>query len=255
MRRGSIYREAQARLRDFIREHNLQAGDRLPSEAELAAELEMSRPSLREATRSLQTLGVIEARPGNGLFVAEFSFRPVIEQLPYGLADSGRAIEEILTAREAMEVGLMPAVARADVADALETCADLARQMTERELRGEPFVEIDRDFHFTLYRGLGNPLVENLIELFWDMFGELFYRVGHDMPGGPSLDRGIAHLRIVEALQERDPDAAIQRMREHFDDLRARASLLADERRKGHPIGARADGEGESEVHEGEAAG
>lgn len=227
MKRGSIYREAQARLRTFIQERGLKAGDRLPSEAELAAELEVSRPSLREATRSLQTLGVIEARPGNGLFVAEFSFRPLIEQLPYGLADSSRAIDEVLTAREAMEVGLMPAVARADAAAALERCADLARRMTELEQSGRPFVDVDKEFHLTLYRGLNNPLVDNLIEVFWDMFGELFYQVGNEMPGGPSLDRGVAHLRIVEVLSEHDADGAIQRMREHFEDLRVRASMLA----------------------------
>lgn len=227
MRRGTIYREVQARLRDFIQEKGLTTGDRLPSEAELAAELDVSRMSLREATRSLQTLGVIEARPGNGLFVAEFSFRPLIEQLPYGLADSNRAIDEILTAREAMEVGLMPAVAKAHAQSALERCVDLARQMTELEQRDEPFVEIDREFHLTLYRGLGNPLVDNLIELFWDMFGQLFYQVGLEMPGGPSRDRGVAHLRIAEVLLERDADAAIHRMLEHFEDLRERAALLA----------------------------
>jgi DNA-binding FadR family transcriptional regulator len=227
MRQGPIYRDAQVRLRNFIREEALKAGDRLPSEAVLAATLEVSRPSLREATRSLQTLGVIEAQPGNGLYVSEFSFRPVIEQLPYGLGDSSEAIGEILTAREAMEVGLMPAVARAAAAaPALARCAELARQMSKRELDGEPFVELDREFHSTLYQGLQNPLVDNLIELFWTMFGELFYRVGEELPGGPSLDRGEAHLRIVEALQARDEFAAVTAMVEHFEDLRTRATLV-----------------------------
>lgn len=224
-----IYRVAQARLRDYIREHGLRPGDRLPSEAELAAELGVSRLSLREATRSLQTLGVIEAQPGNGLFVAAFSFRPLIEQLPYGLADSTRAIDEILTAREAMEVGLMPAVARTEDHEALERCAELAREMIATEERGEDFLDLDAEFHRTLYRGLRNPLVENLIELFWQLFGELFHRAGTVLPGGPSQDRGLAHLRVVEALQARDADLAIRRMREHFEDLRRRADLIARE--------------------------
>jgi DNA-binding FadR family transcriptional regulator len=226
-----IYRVAQARLRDYIREHRLAPGDRLPSEADLAAELGVSRLSLREATRSLQTLGVIEAQPGNGLFVAAFSFRPIIEQLPYGLADSTRAIDEILTAREAMEVGLMPAVARVEDHEALERCAEIAREMIATEERGEDFLDLDAEFHRTLYRGLRNPLVENLIELFWRMFGELFHRAGTALPGGPSRDRGLAHLRVVEALQARDADLAIRRMREHFDDLRRRADLIARDQR------------------------
>lgn len=229
---GPIYRRAQVLLRDYISEHDLAPGDRLPSEAELAAELGVSRLSLREATRSLQTLGVIEAQPGNGLFVAEFSFRPLIEQLPYGLADSSRAVHEILTAREAMEVGLMPAVARAGDEDGLARCADIAHEMIAIEERGETFVDLDAEFHRTLYQGLHNPLVENLIELFWNLFGELFRRAGDEMPGGPSADRGVVHLRIVEALQARDETLAITRMREHFEDLRRRAELLE------HGIGA-----------------
>jgi DNA-binding FadR family transcriptional regulator len=224
MRRGAIYREAQVRLRDFIREHNLRAGDRLPPEAVLAAELEVSRPSLREATRSLQTLGVIEARPGNGLFVAEFSFRPLIEQLPYGLAESGQALDEILTAREAMESGLMAAVVRMNAHDELARCAELAERMSELESRGEPFAEVDRDFHLSLYQTLGNPLVENLIELFW----ELFSRLGDAIPDSPEGGRGEAHLQIIRALQDADPVAAAARMRDHFDDVRRRAAMLHD---------------------------
>lgn len=225
MRRSPIYREAQTRLRDFIRERGLRAGDRLPAEAVLAEELEVSRPSLREATRSLQTLGVIEAQPGNGLFVAEFSFRPVIEQLPYGLAESGRAFDEILTAREAMEVGLMPAVARMDTHEALDRCAALARRMIELERNGDDFVDVDRGFHLSLYQTLGNPLVENLIELFW----ELFVRLGDVIPGHPDDKRGEAHLRIVQALQTGDADESIALMREHFDDVRERAALLSED--------------------------
>ena len=236
MKHGLIYREAQVRLRDFIRERDLRAGDRLPPEAVLAAELEVSRPSLREATRSLQTLGVIEARPGSGLFVAEFSFRPVIEQLPYGLAHSGRALDEILIAREAMESGLMPAVARMDAHDELARCADLAERMTELENRGESFAELDRDFHLSLYQTLGNPLVENLIELFW----ELFSRLGDRIPGNPEGGRGEVHLRIVRALQAGDGTAATARMHEHFDDVRRRAALLHgdDTGREPEPAGS-----------------
>lgn len=224
MKRGSIWREAQIRLRDFIREHGLRPGDRLPPEAVLAAELEVSRLSLREATRSLQTLGVIEARPGNGLYVAEFSFRPVIDQLPYGLVESGVALEELLTAREAMEAGLMPAVARLRAAEgpALARCADLALEMTERERRGASFAELDREFHLSLYQTLGNPLVDNLIELFW----ELFVRLGDAIPGSPEGKRGEAHLAIVRALQDGDASLATLRMQEHFDDVRHRAALL-----------------------------
>jgi DNA-binding FadR family transcriptional regulator len=222
MARSPIYLEAQARLRDFITETGLGPGDRLPPEAVLAQRLGVSRLSLREATRSLQTLGVIEARHGNGLFVSAFSFRPLIEQLPYGLAAAGTGLEEILMAREAMEVGLMPAVARLNPQVELAECARLADEMTALETRGEPITEVDKQFHLSLYRALGNPLVDNLIEVFW----ELFTRLGDSIPVPPEGGRGAAHLRIIQALQAGDAGGSIAAMQQHFDDIRVRAALL-----------------------------
>lgn len=222
MAKSPIYREAQARLRDFITEAGLSPGDRLPPEATLAERLGVSRLSLREATRSLQTLGVIEARHGNGLFVSAFSFRPLIEQLPYGLAATGTGLEEILTAREAMEVGLMPAVARLNPQVELAECARLADEMTALETRGKPITEVDKRFHLSLYRALGNPLVDNLIEVFW----ELFARLGDSIPVPPEGGRGAAHLRIIRALQDGDAGGSIAAMQQHFDDIRVRAALL-----------------------------
>lgn len=222
MARNPIYREAQARLRDFIAEAGLGPGDRLPPEAVLAERLGVSRLSLREATRSLQTLGVIEARHGNGLFVSAFSFRPLIEQLPYGLAAAGTGMEEILTAREAMEVGLMPAVARRNPQVELAECARLADEMSALEGRGESIAEVDKRFHLLLYRALGNPLVDNLIEVFW----ELFTRLGDTIPAPPEGGRGVVHLRIIRALQSGDADASTKAMQQHFDDIRERAALL-----------------------------
>ena len=220
--RSPIYLEAQARLRDFITEAGLGPGDRLPPESALAERLGVSRLSLREATRSLQTLGVIEARHGNGLFVSAFSFRPLIEQLPYGLASTGTALEEILTAREAMEVGLMPAVARRNPQVELAECARLAEEMTALEARAHSIAEVDKQFHLLLYRALGNPLVDNLIEVFW----ELFTRLGDAIPVPPEGGRGAVHLRIIRALQGGDAEASIAAMQQHFDDIRVRATLL-----------------------------
>ncbi|MHA6627471.1 FadR/GntR family transcriptional regulator [Pseudonocardia sichuanensis] len=233
MARNLIYREAQARLRDFIQEAGLGPGDRLPAEAALAQRLGVSRLSLREATRSLQTLGVIEARHGNGLFVSAFSFRPLIEQLPYGLAAPGTALEEILTAREAMEVGLMPAVARLNPVRELGECARLAEEMSALEARGESTTEVDKRFHLSLYRALGNPLVDNLIEVFW----ELFTRLGDAIPVPPEGGRGLVHLHIIRALQEGDAEASISAMQKHFDDIRVRAALVAGHARPSENAG------------------
>jgi DNA-binding FadR family transcriptional regulator len=134
------------------------------------------------------------------------------------------ALEEILTAREAMEVGLMPAVARGAGSEELAECARLAGQMAKLEAAGQEITAVDRAFHLTLYKGLQNPLVDNLIELFW----EIFVRLGDAIPAPVEGGRAAVHLRIVEALQSGEPLDAVQRMQEHFNDVRTRAAMLRD---------------------------
>ena len=106
-RRVPLYRQAQEQLKEFIRHRNLVAGDPLPPEATLAGELGMSRLSLREATKSLESLGVLEARQGEGIFVRAFSFEPILDNLPYGLFVYGKSLRDLFQVRLGLEEGLI----------------------------------------------------------------------------------------------------------------------------------------------------
>jgi len=100
----------------------------------------------------------------------------------------------------------------------------LAGLMAELEAEGKEITAVDREFHLLLYKGLRNPLVNNLIELFW----EIFVRLGDAIPAPVEGGRAAGHLRIVEALQAGEPIESIHRMQEHFNDVRTRATMLHD---------------------------
>lgn len=206
---------AQKRLREYIDEHGLRPGDGLPSEGALAEELGISRISLREATRSLQTLGVIEARPGKGLFVSAFSFRPILDQLPYGLSVNGASLHEVLVVRETLEEGLLETAAERigpDDLDELDALVDRMERLAGREL-----ADADKDFHLRLFRPLGNELLTHLIEIFW----VLSDRLRGSGLGAPAASHVAAiHRAIVTAL--RKGEGAREAMSAHFDDIRAR---------------------------------
>jgi DNA-binding FadR family transcriptional regulator len=91
-RRLPLYRQAQEQLKLFIARRELRPGDPLPSEGALAEDLGMSRLVLREATKSLEALGIVEARHGEGVFVSAFSFEPILDNLPYGFAADGASL-------------------------------------------------------------------------------------------------------------------------------------------------------------------
>lgn len=100
------------RLKTFILEGNLKSGDRLPTEAELATRFGVSRPSLREATKSLEFLGIVEARPGRGLTVGSVNMDRVTEYLGFHPAMHDVSPEELIDTRVLIEAGVLPHVAR-----------------------------------------------------------------------------------------------------------------------------------------------
>ena len=224
MRHGDTFRMAQQRLREYIDDHALTPGDPLPSEAKLAESLGISRISLREATRSLQSLGVIKAISGRGLFVSEFSFQPILEQLPYGVAVGGASLHEVLVVREALEESLVELVAKQLTADDLDNLQALVDEMERREQTGGSLNEVDKAFHSRLYRPLGNALVSSLIDTFW----ELFTRLSATLPGEPATHPASVHQGIVDAL--RSEQGISDAMVAHFSYIRQRLEPLASSR-------------------------
>jgi DNA-binding FadR family transcriptional regulator len=213
-RRVPLYRQAQEQLKEFIRHRNLVAGDPLPPEATLAGELGMSRLSLREATKSLESLGVLEARPGEGIFVRAFSFEPILDNLPYGLFVYGKSLRDLFQVRLGLEEGLIGLLLERVTAADLAALDALVEEMAASARRREPIVEADRRFHLTLFRPLENTLVLRLIELFW----EAYHRLRREMHSRPSDPRRVhrIHAAIVDALRSGERAAVDAAMAGHF---------------------------------------
>lgn len=96
IRREALHQTVQDRIKRFIIERGYRPGDPLPAEAELARALGVSRPSLREAIKALQILGVVETRHGAGTFVGRFSFSPMVDGLIFRIrSDLGRDVQTI----------------------------------------------------------------------------------------------------------------------------------------------------------------
>jgi DNA-binding FadR family transcriptional regulator len=212
--RVPLYRQAQGQLKRYIETHNLGAGDALPPEGALATELGMSRLSLREATKSLESLGVLEARQGEGIFVKPFSFEPILDNLPYGLFVHGRSLRELFQARQGMESGLIGMVVERISPGDLDALDALVEDMAAHARRGEPIVEPDKAFHLALFKPLDNHLVLRLIELFWEAYHRLRQEV-HPEPSDPARVHRI-HAAIVGALRSGDRAAAVDALDRHF---------------------------------------
>ena len=210
-----LHKSVQDAIRQYIRDHNLQAGDPMASELELARRLGVSRNSVREAVKSLQSLGVLESRHGSGLFVRAFSWDPLLDNLAYDLMRDMRALAELLDIRRILELGMVgQAVRRLNEAQRAELTALLER-MKARAALGEGFPEEDREFHRTLYRELGNVTFLRLLDIFW----LAFRRAAESETDLVDVDPQVTyegHLRIFEAAEAGDEDETYRALEDHY---------------------------------------
>ena len=75
----------EARIKEYILENQLQPGDKLPTEEQLATQLQVGRSAIRETFRRLEALGIVESHQGYGRVVRDFNFDPILNGLSYGL--------------------------------------------------------------------------------------------------------------------------------------------------------------------------
>lgn len=223
LRGDALHDAIKDRIKRIIMERGLLIGDPLPTEAELVRILGVSRNTLREAIRSLQTLGTVEVRHGHGTFVGDFSMDPFVDGLTFRILSDMRrnirTVHELLELRQVIESGLIARAVEKLTADDLAELRRLVAGMEMHAMRGEAAPIEDRAFHEALYRPLENGLVIQLLQAFWDVF-----RIVRDkLPGKPPplTVTAAQHRDILNAVESRDPRAAAQAMAEHFRGIQA----------------------------------
>ena len=201
-------------IRAFILDNKLQAGDPLPPETELARQLGVSRNSVREAVKAMESLGILETRRGSGLFVRAFSFDPLLENLLYGLLFDLRELAELLEIRRVLETGLVDSAMRAMPHAAVESLGMVVVAMTERAKRGENFADEDRRFHQVLFESLGNQTLLKLLDVFWLTYREASRH--SDMHNPDPIQTAQDHAAIYDAVVAGDADEARAALGRHY---------------------------------------
>lgn len=216
-----------SRVRDeilrMITEKHLVPGDRLPPERELAAALKVSRPTAREAVRSLQAEGRLFVKHGQGVFVAEPGVR---RQLLAGMAELDHSLGELFAMREILEVPAARWAAELNDAKALGAVQD-AFDGLERALDREPIdydelQELDTTFHLRIVQAAGNRLLEQTQTVLQELM-HTGMQTTLEVPGRLERSRK-EHRRILEALLSGDAVGAGRAAGAHVRGARAAAN-------------------------------
>jgi DNA-binding FadR family transcriptional regulator len=238
LRRGRpLYQEVAAEIRSYIAEHRLEAGAPLPPEGELAKRLEVSRASVREAVKSLESVGIIEVRPGIGLFVAAFSFAPLLDQLEFMALSSIDEIREMLEVRRYLEEGMAEVAAARVTADQVAVLRQSLKRMRAAAAAGRYDAAEDREFHRLLFAHAENAVALRVADVFWNAFARSRQRPSIEPPDPMALYR--AHVKVVDAFEAGDVDALKARIRDHYNDVLKRLERTGDHGSGGAPTRTR----------------
>ncbi|WP_307805293.1 FadR/GntR family transcriptional regulator [Streptomyces spirodelae] len=221
--------EIQERIKRLIIEERLPPGAPMPTETELMERLEVSRNSVREALKALQAMGIVEIRHGFGTYVGAMSMAPMTEGLSFrtvaGHYRGEDSLLQLLELREAVETGLMARLAaerggRGAGAEQLAQLERLVDRMRQEAEDGQVRAETDRAFHSALYAGLGNSLLSEVLDAFWDAF----HRVRTDLAELRPDPRMTwqQHAAILDAVRDGDMPRAEEAVRAHFGNIRER---------------------------------
>jgi DNA-binding FadR family transcriptional regulator len=211
--------QVSEQIKEYIIERNLMPGDRLPTETQLAESFGISRLSVREATKTLEFLGIVESKTGVGLTVGRINMERMTKHLGFhsGLLDADP--QQLIDSRVIIETGVLPHVVRrmTDDPSILKKLQSLVDQFrTAKDLRA--CIEIDIQFHRTLIEASGlKPLVafNELLVVFFSRFYNAIKKV--------DIKVGIEHhQRLVDLLEAGRVEEATVELREHIEDNKRR---------------------------------
>lgn len=218
-KRPILSESVRKHIKRYILEKHLKPGDSLPPEAQLAADLGVGRSSIREAMKSLQSLGIVDVRRGEGFFVREWNLDPVLETLSYGICFTSAAFEELMQIRIWLEAS---SIIEATSNVTAQNITELESIMAEWEARfdtGKTFADLDERFHNVLYQSLDNDTFVQLLNVFW----RAFETVNNTLAGDIDIRTEYkAHYAIFDAIKQRDPALAREKLLASFKNLEDR---------------------------------
>ena len=215
-RNGTMLEDVVLQFREMIQRSDLQPGDRLPPERDLAKLFGVSRPTLRTAIRSLAAMGVLQARQGAGTFVVAADGLPALDSSPLRLmaALHGFTTAEMFEARQALEMAIAGLAAERATGHQLASVAEELAGMYASIDEPEQYLIHDMRFHQMIAAASGNGILTALMNMVATILFDVRRKTvnrAHDLKESAEL-----HRQIYRAIRDRNAEAARTAMRNHL---------------------------------------
>ncbi|GAA3413761.1 FadR/GntR family transcriptional regulator [Paenibacillus hodogayensis] len=203
------------RIKLYIVEHELKAGDKLPSVNQWIDMLKVSRTVVREALKTLESLGVLRIKAGNsGIFLNAPSLKPFVDQVSFQWKNNELKLKELIATRRALELcAVEMAIEHYDLG--LLEQLDLANKQMEQSITERKLpIEEDLAFHRALFKATGNQTFFELSNVLSEFFSQI--RERHFVDVRNKITSFEEHKQIIEQIRKKNVDEAKAIMKKHL---------------------------------------
>lgn len=232
---GKLYQLIMEEIKTLIHESDLQPGDKIPSEREIAKELTVSRSSVRQAITALSAQGILDIQQGDGTFVSTtnlFSEKSLVWELNTNFSKgliSKEEIEEMKMYIECENARLCAIRASSDIEERLMVL--IYKQRNLNHIEGS-LTEINQDLHMTIAKGTQNKILEMLTECMYEVIHqnkEVWLDNYTKNINNPKIIAILSqHEKIVDAILRHEAKEAYSLMNEHAKTINNEIFLLSE---------------------------
>ena len=205
--REGLHVQIADRLQELITSQELQPGDRLPPDRQLAEMLNVSRPTVREALRLLQQWGLVNVKPGSGTYVTRMGTGPVIQTIGRFFSVRDGSFEDMMQVRDLLEPGTAAAAAVHATPESIEALRQRVDAVEQAFQSGDPrqLALADSRFHIEMANASGNQLLAALTAGISHLVRKWTEKTSATVL---AEDVNKSHRVILQAIVDRDPDRA-----------------------------------------------
>ena len=220
-----LYRQIADQIRTLIKSGEYRAGARLPPERDLAKQLGVSRPSVREALIALEVEGLVEVRIGSGIYVQDAAIADAANE-----GDTTAGPFELIRARYVIESECAALAAKSAKKPQVHAIAEALAAMDHDVNSKHPAQDGDRQFHMRIAEGTGNSALVAVVRMLWDERTGPLYKQLENHYDTPSLweHAMTEHRAVYKAIAARDANAARTAMQRHLNQAYKRFSTSWD---------------------------
>lgn len=217
VKKTRVYEEIVVKIKDMLEKGRLKSGDQLPGERELSEVFQVSRSSVREALRTLETQGYLESRQGDGTYIASKPVESLVRSLASVIFSEKDSQMELFEMRRLIEPQLAYLAAERATQEEIAMMEQALVLQEEAVARGETGTDVDKSFHYIMAKATKNKVLLRLTDSMRDLLAESRdkYLQVEGRPG-KSISR---HRQVLDAIKAKDGELAAQVMLEHVQDI------------------------------------